>query len=285
MQLLRLSEVPRSDRDTIFYYSRARALFGAALPLTAAAFVVVLSQHKESWLGYYIAAVIVAALLIYQKAFTARFQPSNWLVRMTDNGLFIKFRSYLNCHFTADDHVVVFLPYSEIVAAKLVHEVQRIADRDDNNRPIETTRKRRLIELEIAGDSRQLAIAIASEQDTVLAKSRIGSERPSTRYHHFPVRLPTMKRLVIEWGVVPKAQVFLDALTRHTLVLKEESTTTNLTIGAEADREEQERRLLELVENGQKLVAISEARRLYAYSITEAQEFIDELLRKKSARA
>lgn len=284
MQLLRLSEVPLRDQDRSFCYSRARALCGAVLALLAAALAIYIGSAGQSWLGYYLAGVILIALLLYHKAIIARFQPTHWLVRMTDDGLFIKFRSYLNGHFAADDHVVVFIPYSEIAAAKLVHEVQRVPDRDGPNQPAETTRRRRMVELELDGDSRELAIAIASEQDTVLAKTRIGSERPSTRYHHFPVRLPTMKRLVIEWGVVPKAQVFLDALERHTHVRPEESTIKTLTIKSELNRQAQESRLLELVESGQKIVAISEARRLYAYSLTEAESFIDELLRNKAAR-
>ncbi|MBM4263091.1 MAG: hypothetical protein FJ145_16875 [Deltaproteobacteria bacterium] len=284
MQLLRLSEVPLRDQDRSFGYSRARALGGASLVLCAAALAIYLGNVTLSWLGYFIAGVIVIGLLLYHKAIIARFQSTNWLVRMTGDGLFIKFRSYLNAHFAADDHVVVFIPYSEIATAKLIHEVQRVADRDEDNRPTETTRKRRVVELELNGDSRQLAIAIASEQDTVLAKTRIGAERPSTRYHHFPVRLPTMKRLMIEWGVVPAADVFLDALTRHTLVRPAESATKDLTVNDTLTREDQENRLLELVESGQKLVAIAEARRLYAYNLTEAQSFIEELLHKNNAR-
>lgn len=284
MQLLRLSEVSVRDQDRSFCYSRARALCGAILSLLAAALAFYISSTHQSWLGYYIAGVILIGLLLYHKAITARFLPANWLVRMSDNGLFIKFRSYLNAHFAADDHVVVFIPYSEISAAKLVHEVQRVPDRDEGSRPTETTRKRRVVELELNGDSRQLAIAIASEQDTVLAKTRIGAQRPSTRYHHFPVRLPTMKRLMIEWGVVPSAQVFLDALARHTLVRPEESAIKDVTVDDALTREEQENRLLELVESGQKLVAIAEARRLYAYNLTEAQDFVDKLLHKRAAQ-
>lgn len=284
MQLLRLSEVPLRDQDRSFCYSRARALCGAVLALLAAALAIYIGSAGQSWLGYYLAGVILIALLLYHKAIIARFQPTHWLVRMTDDGLFIKFRSYLNGHFAADDHVVVFIPYSEIAAAKLVHEVQRVPDRDGPNQPAETTRRRRMVELELNGDSRSLAIAIASEQDTVLAKTRIGAERPSTRYHHFPVRLPTMKRLLIEWGVVPSAQEFLETLGRHTPVRPEESATTNLTISDQLNCKEQEDRLLELLESGQKVVAISEARRLYGYTVTEAQDFVDKLLHNRAAR-
>jgi hypothetical protein len=48
---------------------------------------------KNAWLAYYAAAVVAICLLIFQRLVTARFRSSNWLIRMTDHGLFVKFRS------------------------------------------------------------------------------------------------------------------------------------------------------------------------------------------------
>ena len=62
----------------------------------------------------------VVCLLIYQKVVTARFRPTNWLVRMTDGGLFIKFRSYSNLGFPDQDLTVAFIPYSDIRSARYV---------------------------------------------------------------------------------------------------------------------------------------------------------------------
>ena len=91
MQLMRLADTPLDRRDRVFQYSK----FG---------------WLKSLWLAYYVAAVIVIYLLILRKLVTARFRSTNWLVRMTDDGLFIKFRSYLNYRFSDEDPTVVLIP-------------------------------------------------------------------------------------------------------------------------------------------------------------------------------
>ena len=45
-------------------------------------------------------------------------------------------------------------------------------------------------------------------------------------------------------------------------------------------RKEQEARLLELAESGDRIGAVALARQLYAYDLTTAKEFIDSLIRK-----
>ena len=49
---------------------------------------------------------------------SARFRPSNWLVRMNDTGLFIQFRSYLNYHLPTNDLTIVFVGYTELRLAR-----------------------------------------------------------------------------------------------------------------------------------------------------------------------
>jgi hypothetical protein len=282
VQLLRPTEVPLSDRDRVFCYSRARALLGLFVLLAAATALVLFSWSKQNWLGYYAAGVILLCLLIYQKSITARFQASNWLVRMTDDGLFIKFRSYLNCHFAAQDYTVVFLPFAELRSAKQVAEVLHVPDRHDNHRMTRTARKRRSLDLELAGDPRQLAIALNAEKQNVLAKTRIGAAKPSTRYHHFPVVLAAPDRLRIEWGVVPSAQTLLDALTRHTLVRPAQQSARDFGALEKLSRAEQEAHLRELIESGEMIGAIATARRLYGYDLAAAKDFVEELVAKQA---
>jgi hypothetical protein len=104
-----------------------------------------------------------------------------------------------------------------------------------------------MIDLELAGDSIQLAQALAKERERVFAKPTHGSGRTFSRYQHFPVRLASPMLLRIEWGVVPDAQTFLDSLTRHTLVRDSEETSRDFVNLDGLSREEQEGRLRELV--------------------------------------
>jgi len=284
MQVMRLADVPLDQRDRVFHYSGFRAVTGAMILVVIALGALVFGWLKNAWIAYYVAAVVAICLLIFQRLVTARFRSSNWLIRMTEHGLFVKFRSYLNHHFSDQDPTVVSLPYSDIRSVKLVKERQELPDRDDTNQSTKIIRTGRIIDLELAGDSTQLAQALAKERERVFAKRIHGAGRTSSRYQHFPVRLASPMLLRIEWGVVPDAQTFLDSLTRHTLVRDSEETSRDFVNLDGLSREEQEVRLRELVESGEMIGAVTMARKLYSYDLTTAKHFVEGLARERSQK-
>jgi hypothetical protein len=280
MQLLRSADVPIDRRAREFRYSRWRAGTGAIILATTALALIAFGRLNNTSIPYYIAGVTIVTLLIFHNLVTARFRPTNWLVRMTDDGLFIKFRSYLNYRFSDHDPTVVFVPYSEISSAKLVKERQAIPDRDGGNRRATTIRTRRFIELELAGNSEPLADALTGESKRVFAKPADGGANVSTRYQHLPVRLATPNLLRIEWGVVPNPQTILDALTRHTLVDHDTTVSKHFVNFDGLRREEQESRLLELAQSGDLIGAVTLARTLYGYDLATAKNFVESLIVK-----
>lgn len=283
MQLMRLADVPADPRERVFGYSRPRALIGAVIFVALAFGTFFLGWLNDAWLAYYLGALPLIFLLIFQKLITARFRPSNWLLRMTDHGLFIKFRSYLNHHFDDQDLTVVWIPYSEIRSARSMKECREVPDRDERHRP-GITRIRRTVEFELAADSTPLARALVRERERIFSKSVIGAGKISTRYQHLPVQLAAPAILRIEWGVVPAAQTLLDALTRHTLVQGPAIVSKDLVNLDKLGRAEQEARLVELAESGDVIGAVTLARRLYSYDLTAAKQFVEELVRKQPAR-
>jgi hypothetical protein len=218
--------------------------------------------------------------LIFQRLVTARFLSSNWLIRMTDHGLFVKLRSYLNHRFPEQDPTVVFLPYSEIRSVRLVKERRELPDRDEGNQSSRTIKTRRLIELELAGDSTQLAEALANERKRVFNKPNHGGGG-KTRFHHLPVRLASANLLAVEWSVVPRADKFLDALTRHTLVQCVHDSSKDFVNLQSLSRADQESRLRELAESGDMIGAVAIARRLYSYDLTTAKDFVESLIERQ----
>lgn len=278
MQILRLNDVASSQRDLVFTYSRLHAIGGALVPFAAAVGLIVFARLKGAWPAYWIAAFMLLCLLLYQKVITARFHAANWLVRMNDDGLFVKFRSYLNDHFDAQDFVVLFLPFSELRSARMVKERKKVPDQNPRSRTTTTTK--RILELELAGKTVELAVALGAERERVFGKMPRTNGRMSTRYQHFPVRLVSPTLLRIEWGVVPKLQTLLDALTRHTLVSASGEEKKDYTQLENLDRKEQEARLLELAESGDMIGAIAIARKLYSYDLTTAKQFVESLTRK-----
>ena len=106
-------------------------------------------------------------------------------------------------------------------------------------------------------------------------------DRQTTRYHHLPVRLTAPDRLLIEWNVVPNAEKFLQALTRHTQVSPAEQRSQDLVNIESLPKAEQEARLLKLAESGDMIGAISLARKIYGYDLAAAREFVQGLAEKQ----
>jgi len=279
MQVLRIADVLITGRDRVYRYSRVRALSVLVVLSLLAMASLAFGWLNNTWLAYYIPAVTFLFLLIFPKLITARFRPSNWLVRMTDHGLYIKFRSYLNYHFPEQDLTVVFLPYTEIRGARSVTEHDEIPDPEDG-RNSTMTKKRLLLVLELAADSTKLAEALGNERTRVFTKPNQGGGAKS-RYHHLPVRLASPNLLTIEWAVVPSLKTILDALTRHTLVQRREETTKDLVHLDSLTREQQESRLLELAETGDMIGAVTMARQLYSYDLATAKTFVESLTQRR----
>ena len=284
MQLIRQADVPTDKNQQVFCYSRFRAAIGALILLAFSGAALLLAWIQHVWVAYYIAAVPLIFLLIFHKLISARFQPSNWLLRVNDHGLFIKFRSYLNNHFDDRDITVVFIPYAEISSARLVKERQETLDRDAGNQAKTSTRVRRRVEFELAEDATPLARALASERERLFGKSVVGAGRISTRYQHVPVRLTSRKILSVDWGVVPSALILLERLKRHTSIKDAADVSKDFANLDQLGPAEKEARLRELAESGDMMGAIALARRLYSYDLSAAKQFVEELMRKPSAQ-
>jgi hypothetical protein len=279
MRLLRLADVPTGERDRVFRYSRAWALVVACAVIGAAGALTVLGWRARSGLAYYIAGVLLLGLVVLRRLILARFRPSNWLVRMSDEGLLVQFRSYLNYHFAATDPTVVFIPYREIDSVRLVRQRRDIPYRDEPGTQVArvSQQRRRLVELALTGDTAPLVQALADEAARPAPKGRRWYGAAATRYKHYPVRMASPSVLQLEWNVVPSPHVLFDALRRHTNIGTPVEVSQDYVHLAGLSREEQEKRLLELAETGQTIAAIHMARELYSYDLAQARAFVEGL--------
>lgn len=67
---------------------------------------------------------IVLTVLAWRIAKATLFN-TNWVMKGTDQGLYLKIRSYLNFQLSPDDTVVVFIPFNEIRAAEEIEETHQ----------------------------------------------------------------------------------------------------------------------------------------------------------------
>jgi hypothetical protein len=81
----------------------------------------------------------------------------------------------------------------------------------------------------------------------------------------------------VEWGVVPGPDVLVDALRRYTNIALPFEVSHDYANLEGLGREEQEKRLLALVEAGMTLDAVYVARKLYSYDLTQARTFVEGL--------
>jgi hypothetical protein len=272
VKLLRLADVEISPADRVYSYSKTRATILVVIVLGATTWLIFHSMTNGWKVGYYVAAAILLFFLLTLRFITARFRPSNWLVRANDQGTFVQFRSYLNYHFPAEDLTVVFLSYGEIRSARLVRERVNMPDPQGHGTQ---TRYLRYVELEIAGDVAPLAKALDAEITERAPMEKHWYGRSSTEYQDHPVRMQIASFLQLRWQVVPGAKKFLEALRPYTTIADPVSLTQDFVNLQYLSREEQQQRLRELAARGQTIAAIYLARKLYGCGLAEAQEMLE----------
>jgi hypothetical protein len=276
MRLLRLNDVEASPGDLVFRYSRTRAalLFLAVSCVGAALLLVGWEGRKRSayYVAYYIAGALFLGLVLMRRFFLARLRSSNWLARIRDDGLLIQFRSYLNYHLPGGDLTVVFIPYQHIRSARLLRERTEIQTEDGPTKQI-----RRIVELELAGDLTPLSKALAAESAEPAPREKAWYGNSSTLYRHYPVQMVSSPFLQVEWSVVPRATIFLDALQPYTTIAPSILVSEDFLHIDNLSREEQEKRLRELDQRGQTIAAVHIAGRIYGYDLNRAKAFVEGL--------
>jgi len=282
MRLLRLQDVEPGHNDRVFRHSRVRALIVwlAGLAATTALFW---NAYTGKWPpGYLFGSGLLLFLLLTLRMVTARYHPSNWLVRINETGIFVQYRSYLNYELPANEASVVFLAFGEIASARLIKELVETPDPARQNTT--QTQYLRYVELELSADTSALAEALQTEraEPAPLEKRWYGTS--STLYRDYPVALagPTLLRL--RWDVVPGVGKFLDDLRPYTVIADPVSLKQDFTKLKSLSRDDQEKQLRDLAARGQTVTAIYIARMLYGCSLGEAKQMVDSLEKNAAAQ-
>ena len=267
MRVVPAADVAPAPGERVFRYSPARAVLGAALfAVAGGALLVAAPAGGPGWICDGIGGLLLLGVVVTHQFVLARFLPSNWLVRLRDDGLYVQLRSYLNHRFPAGDPTVLVLPFEEVQSARLVRERMEVRTQHEVSE-----QRRRLIELAVSGDTTALAQALAAEV------ARQPGDGVSTVYRHYPVRLVSPSTIRIEWGVLPRAEALLDALSRRTAIAAPLDVVEDLSRLDGASAEAQEAALRTLVATGQTVAAIDAVRRLHRCSLAEAKATVDRL--------
>jgi hypothetical protein len=280
MRLLRLHDVEIGPNDRVFRHSRTLGLILWLVEIAGMLASFYYAYTAKFFIGYFFGVLLLLFVLGTKRYVTARFHPSNWLVRMNDAGMYIQYRSYLNYELPPDDPSVVFLSFGEIASAHLLKERVEVPD---PAKPGQTsTQFLRYVELEIPGNTAPLVSALSNElgESAPMKKTWYGGSS-STLYQDYPVTMSTPPFLRIRWDVVPRAKAFLEALRPYTVISDTVSLTHDFAHMQSLSREAQQEQLRELASRGQTVNAIYTARKLYGCSLEEAKEMVDSLRMNK----
>ena len=172
MQLLMASAVSRSRVQRRFGHSALGALLGLLVVGKALEF-----SRLLGWL------VLVGAVVHMLRA---AFRPSNWVLQLTEDGVLLQVRSYLNHHFPDDGPTVVHLPFAEIASACKRVEKKRVPGHKGAE-----LRSQSYLELRLThDDTEDLRCLVAKEQARKAPEQRRLGVGSRTKFRHVPVRVP-----------------------------------------------------------------------------------------------
>src|SRR3989338_2877372 len=276
MNLHRLQDIQFSENEKVFKESSLRqfiyATFLGALP------VGIYYLHKFGHLPLimvYFSGGFIGIWAIFEfYIFIRTFSSDNWLMRLDQDKIIIKFRSFLNRHLPDTDKQIIRIPLHEIKEVRAVSET------------LKTIAPFRIHRLTKAALFTNLEI-ILNPADTRELKERLKYEvnvKAKTKHHHYPVSLANDDGITIEWKsaktrITPGIKRTLELFAMHRVkVASKVKETKDYRETAAVIKEEMEARILDLVQKGNIIEATALAKRAYNLNVAEAKSFVEELL-------
>ena len=213
MRLLASSEVPRARVVRTFRYPLLAHLVMLALFGGGPAVGLYLARPWEGLSDVHGAVLLVVAPVVLVMALLwvslvcfivhyiqGSLRRSNWVMKVTRDGVHLQFRSYSNWHFDGDAPTVVYLPLESIRSALKVVEWTGSAARRSTGSHSATTRVRPYLELHIQGLlTDELCRALARERERKGPKKSWLGMRTSSRSQHSPVLVPAAGVVRVDW--------------------------------------------------------------------------------------
>jgi hypothetical protein len=285
MKFYRLGEIPIRSDDQVFKASPTGALIGfivysgigIALLLLGISGAKIYGLNLPSGLFFYGGAAIFGLLgWAAWGQFRARVKPTNWLLRCNSSGVIIKYRSFENWRFPAEDVQAVGFDYSEIAEIRMVRE-QRTAPGLGGNRNKQIQDLTCLDFCLANADTSALEAHLQAEQK---------AEPPGrfkTIFRDYPVEVLPGGIVQLRWSISggykinPSPRKAIEYLSRHVKTAVADSTKVDLTYQSNLSPEEGDAKILKLAKSGDKTGAVKLTRQIYGSTLSEAVAFVEKL--------
>jgi hypothetical protein len=284
MKFYRFSEIPIRSDDHVFKASPTNALIWFIVYLGIGIALLLLGINGAKIYGLF----IPSGLFFYGGAatcgllgwacwgqFRARQKPTNWLLRCNSNGIIIKYRSYQNWRFPAEDVQAVGFDYSEITEARTAKEKRHYSS---STNPAGFNKYFACLDFCLANaDTSALEAYLQAEQKA----------EPPGRFKRFywdyPVEVLPGGIVRLRWsisagyGIHPSLGKAIEYLSRHIKIAAAISTKVDLTHQSNLSPEEEDAKILKLAKSGDKMGAVKLTRQIYGSTLSEAVAFVEKL--------
>jgi len=223
---------------------------------------------------YCVAAFFGLFAFFFHFPLRASFHAANWLMYVSEGGLIIKYRSYLNRSFPPDDLQVVEFEFEELAWARKARETRQSAQLNSGRTATEFAT---YLELSLRNsDTAMLEENLRVERNREAPK--IGHSQ--TTWRDYPVTFQPGGIVRIHWnGITPGVNATLQVLARSIKVEPPVHTRVDFTHPSNLSPEETKAKILQLARGGDELAAVAMAQRLHGGSLAEARALVQALLR------
>ncbi|EEF59123.1 hypothetical protein [Pedosphaera parvula] len=206
----------------------------------------------------------------------ARLKPTNWLLRCNGSGVIIKYRSYENWRFPAEDVQAVGFDYSEVAEIRKSRE-RRDAPSLGGSRRNQTQEELTFLVFHLVNtDTSALEAHLQAEQK---------AEPPNGRWKFwdYPVEVLPGGIVQVRWSfsagytIHPSLDTAIEYIGRYVKTGVAESSKVDLTYRKNLTPEEADANILKLAKSGDKLGAVKLTRQVYGSTLSEAVEFVERL--------
>ncbi len=222
---------------------------------------------------FIMALVSPLIFLITFNSFLATTKKTNWIIKVSDDGLYIKYRSYMNSHFSDSTPEAIFIPAPEIKSVYDVYSINILPGSEGGSE------KHKNIYLDILlnnNKTSELKEALNKERNGMFAQKGFINSKSK----HYPVNIPEPGIIRIDWktsksNIIPGIKKTLNILGYHYFIdsmLKLETKSWN-----KAEEKELDDLILELCQSGDDINAVKVIKQRYGYNTTMAVKFLDEM--------
>lgn len=287
MRFYTFKDAPARPGDAVFRESWINKLIGLIVGLAFFALLIGILTYGGVWREGGAGRVMLSIMTIFMALFPLlaghallhALGPQNWVIRCRPGGMLIKLRSYLNDHFPEDLEIIVELRPEEIAWVGKTRERRVAPGREGGGVQVEHFT---WLDIKpVANDLSELEARLKAERQV---KATFKSEE-------YPVRVIEGGVIRIAWRakctwVTPGADKALEAMRGLMRVsVRPEARQINDLFRDPGDRKAREDKILELAESGDTIEAVKLARKLYGFSLSEARQFVDELMGKETTTA